>query len=487
MTQAFDTADDMRDLMRRDRLTCTWVTPSGDLDLDTLGDVLAFLQNTVANLAVITKDNDLENLKIIGFPSSKLFDTSPSTQPGQVPGNDCGRAREETTGGHSRSAHAPDILIVSGEDLRTQDIIEKFYGCKFILFDGARKTAGGRAAFQRLASEKRYSFVNMNLETDYALFMHRALKPTLPVHFFTIVLNGEPFIRYHEHMFQRLPFEWHWHIVEGVAQLTHDTAWSVATGGNVPQSFHANGRSIDGTSAYIDDIADRFPNNVTVYRKKPGHFWDGKIEMVRAPLANLNEDCLLWQLDSDELWNPRQIIAMRSAFLADPSRTAAWFWCNYYVGPQLGISTRNNYAQNPNQEWLRVWNYKPGMIWHAHEPPILLKAYHNAGNVQFRDMGRENPFSHAETESLGAVFDHLSYVLESQLAFKESYYGLKGALNQWRRLQETQHSAGDESGSLRDFLSWVTDDTQYRSVRALGWKPIAAYDQSAKCWTWNLR
>src|SRR5438874_9967466 len=39
----------------------------------------------------------------------------------------------------------------------------------------------------------------------------------LPVHFFTIVLNGEPFIRYHLDVFRALPVRWHWHIIEGVA------------------------------------------------------------------------------------------------------------------------------------------------------------------------------------------------------------------------------------------------------------------------------
>src|SRR5215510_12247523 len=55
----------------------------------------------------------------------------------------------------------------------------------------------------------------------------------LPVHFFTIVLNGDPFIRYHLDVFRGLPFRWHWHIVEGVAALVRDTAWSVAAGGRI--------------------------------------------------------------------------------------------------------------------------------------------------------------------------------------------------------------------------------------------------------------
>ena len=105
---------------------------------------------------------------------------------------------------------------------------------------------------------------------------------TLPIHFFTIVLNGEPFIRYHEGVFRRLTVPWHWHVVEGVASLQHDTAWSVASGGHIPDSVHARGRSNDGTSAYLDDLARRLPENVTVYRKPLDEFWSGK----RSPGAS---------------------------------------------------------------------------------------------------------------------------------------------------------------------------------------------------------
>ena len=91
----------------------------------------------------------------------------------------------------------------------------------------------------------------------------------LPLHFFTIVLNGEPFIRHHIEVFRRLTVPWHWHIIEGVAQLKHDTAWSVRAGGHIPDEFHREGRSVDGTSEYLDHVARDFPKQVTVYRKPP--------------------------------------------------------------------------------------------------------------------------------------------------------------------------------------------------------------------------
>ena len=67
----------------------------------------------------------------------------------------------------------------------------------------------------------------------------------LPIHFFTLVLNGEPFIRHHIDVFRELPFPWHWHVVEGAASLNHDTGWSRSQGGVLSSQFHDQGRSVD--------------------------------------------------------------------------------------------------------------------------------------------------------------------------------------------------------------------------------------------------
>ena len=106
----------------------------------------------------------------------------------------------------------------------------------------------------------------------------------LPLHFFTIVLNGKPFIEKHISTFEKLLFPWHWHIIEGVAALKHDTAWSLANGGHIDDTLHNNGLSNDGTSEYLDVLARKYPDRVTIYRKNSGEFWDGKLEMVQAPL-----------------------------------------------------------------------------------------------------------------------------------------------------------------------------------------------------------
>jgi glycosyltransferase involved in cell wall biosynthesis len=277
--------------------------------------------------------------------------------------------------------------------------------------------------------------------------------PRLPVHFFTIVLNGEPFIRYHADVFRRLPFRWHWHVVEGVASLVHDTAWSVAVGGHIDPAAHHNGLSVDGTKPYLDELAAEEPKRISLYRKS-GAFWDGKREMVAAPLLEIDEECLLWQVDADELWTAEQITSVRRLFIEDPERTAAYYWCDYVPAPGAVIATRYNYAENPAQDWLRTWRYTPGDRWAAHEPPVLVRPS-RAGEIE---VGKAHPFMHDETEAAGAVFQHFAYATEAQVRFKESYYGYAGAVESWRALQAAlRESRGPLL--LGDYLPWVTDET----------------------------
>ncbi|QSJ20799.1 class I SAM-dependent methyltransferase [Nostoc sp. UHCC 0702] len=302
-----------------------------------------------------------------------------------------------------------------------------------------------------------------------------SLTPQLPIHFFTIVLNGQPFIRYHIEVFKQLPFKWHWHIVEGVADLKHDTGWSLHSGGFISDQIHHNGRSKDGTTEYLDELAQQYPENITVYRKPEGMFWDGKREMVNEPLFNINEECLLWQIDVDELWTFEQFMTARQMFIDNPEKTAAFYWCWYFVGEKLIISTRNCYAQNPRQEWLRTWRYKPGAVWVAHEPPRLEEPLVNG---QWRDVAAVNPFIHQETENLGLVFQHFAYVTPEQLRFKEEYYGYKNAVSQWESLQHLTKFPVQ----LRDYFPWVQDETQVDIAHSRGIVPIAQRELDSDSW-----
>jgi hypothetical protein len=268
------------------------------------------------------------------------------------------------------------------------------------------------------------------------------------IHFFTIVLNGRPYLRAQYEVLRRLDVPWRWHIAEGVAALGADTGWSLPNGGRVPEDFHEDFHSIDGT---LDDLSDlgRCEERITWHTRPRGRNpdvpWKSKTEMVNYLLEGIHDQGLLWQLDVDEFWTCKQIRAMYQLFADQPDRTAAWFWSRFYVGPDLVITSRNCYANNPMQDWLRVWRFWPGMHFSTHEPPCLVT------RDSWAVVGRINPFMHGSTEAAGLVFRHYAYVREEQVAFKEVYYGYRGAVKSWRALQ----AHNDFPALLQPFMPWA--------------------------------
>ncbi|MFZ3138518.1 MAG: putative sugar O-methyltransferase, partial [Thermodesulfovibrionales bacterium] len=299
----------------------------------------------------------------------------------------------------------------------------------------------------------------------------------LPIHFFTIVLNGEPFIRHHIEVLKNLPFEWHWHIIEGVADLKHDTAWSLQFGARISDELHRNGLSNDGTTEYLDDLKRQYPKNITIYRKKGGAFWDGKLEMVTAPLSKIKEECLLWQVDADELWTIEQICAGLFMFTYNIEKTAAYYFCHYFVGENLITTTIDTYGNNTSYEWLRTWRFTPGDSWLSHEPPRLCRQTEKGKWVSLEKI---DPFTHRETESHGLVFQHYAYVTEAQLFFKERYFGYREATNQWQRLQQQKTFPI----FLREYFVWVKDGAQVNTLESQGVTPVARRSSSG---AWEFR
>ena len=291
------------------------------------------------------------------------------------------------------------------------------------------------------------------------------MQKNLKIHFFTIVINGMPFIEKHIETFKKIAPQWHWHIIEGVAELKNDTAWSIANGGRIENSLHRDGLSNDGTSEYLDLLKKEFPNEISIYRKPHGVFWNGKIEMVNAPLSCITEECLLWQIDVDEFWSTQQINDGHQLFINNPKNFSAFYWCHYFVGHHILTSTRHGFANNPLFEWERTWRFLPHFRWAAHEPPLLVEKTYSGQFKAVRDRGK---FSHEETEKAGLVFQHYAYVFESQLKFKEIYYGYKGALTEWTRLQNNSLFPT----KLSNFFKWVTDETLVDKADSLGVKPI---------------
>ncbi len=337
-----------------------------------------------------------------------------------------------------------DVVFIDGSEFTGEAEFSHIYGAKFIILDdvNAFKNYANR---KRLLADPLYELVDedLTLRSGYSIFKKR--DKALPIHIFTIVLNGEPFIRHHIDEFAKLSGKWHWHIIEGVAALRHDTAWSVPNGGRVSDEMHRNGLSNDGTTEYLNELASKYPGQVTIYRPRPGEFWDGKVAMVSAPLKNITEECLLLEVDSDELWKVSQIEKLREMFRQDPSRTGAYFHCHYFVGPKKYVPRPDLWATCP-LDWPRAWAFKPGMMWRSHEPAALVDS-------EGRDVIKIKPFSRDETMTQGLVFEHFSYAIPAQIRFKEIYYGYKNAMQLWENLQRTTGQVNP-----RDYLPWADKD-----------------------------
>lgn len=345
-----------------------------------------------------------------------------------------------------------DVVLIDGSEFTGAAELAEVYGAKYIFLDDINIFKNGKN-FQTLLDDSSYRLVDSSetVRQGYAIF-ERASRE-LPIEFFTIVLNGMPYLPQQLETFNGLKIPWRWHIIEGVTTLAHDTAWSLKNGAKVPDEFHTNGLSKDGTTEWIDSVAEKQPEQVLVYRKKGGAFWDGKIEMVRAPLGNLLKECLLWQVDADELWTVEQIEKLQQMFFNDSRRSAAYFFCDYFVAPNLVSISPHSYANNLHQDWLRAWHYRPGMNWASHEPPLLIERLVTG---KFTDVAKVFPFTHYDTASENLIFRHKAYVLEEEILFKEKYYGYQGAVDSWKRLQEqTQFPV-----RLGDYFPWVSDNTK---------------------------
>lgn len=254
----------------------------------------------------------------------------------------------------------------------------------------------------------------------------------MKIHFFTIVLDGLPWIASHYPMMRQLPFKWTWHVVEGVAAPVKCTFWCKPLKPRLSE---------DGTTQYLKSLT--FDGRVKLYQKER---WEGKIEMVNAPLREIKEECLLWQIDSDEIWTAEQVGRVRQMFLQQPNKTSALFFCRYFMGPDIVTVGANSYGNTGEHEWRRVWRINPGEIFTTHEPPVI-------GGRKERDFPR------TETAEAGLIFDHFAYALEKTLAFKQQYYGAnsgwyKNALADWRRLQTNESWPVKR---LKDFIPWVDE------------------------------
>lgn len=242
------------------------------------------------------------------------------------------------------------------------------------------------------------------------------------LHILTIALDAIPFLPAQLYTFNQLDIDWVWHIAEGVAAPVLDTGWCKPIGGRL---------SRDGTAEFLNTLA-RHPR-IRLYRK---NLWNGKTEMFNAMLQDVKTECVLMQIDADEMWSAENLKSVWH-FGKETKWEAFQFHCRYFVGPNIIITSQNTYG-NRSGEWVRAWHFKPGATFLSHEPPVLSPC----GSLADTRLARPN------------MFNHYAYVYESQVLFKEKYYGYPNALDHWRKLQNNTLWPA----KLRDFFPWVTDN-----------------------------
>lgn len=256
----------------------------------------------------------------------------------------------------------------------------------------------------------------------------------MKLHIITLALDAMPFLPMQLACFNRLELDWKWHIVEGVAANVNCTGWCKAI---------ESGLSEDGSHQFIQSLA-RHPRVHVRWSK----LWTGgKVEMCNAAIEHMHEPAVLMQIDADEIWEPWQLESIFMLMNEPGLETTARFYDRYFVGPNIVTVGENCYGNNPG-EFLRAWKFQPGMKFARHEPPVMIDCDGKLVDVSI---------SRDQTRNCELVFDHYAYAYESQVAFKERYYGYTDAVRHWRRLQS---HVGPWPVKLKDFLPWVDDRAQ---------------------------
>lgn len=250
------------------------------------------------------------------------------------------------------------------------------------------------------------------------------------VHIVTIVLDGMPWLGMQLATMNRLQgLDWVWHISHGVAKNIGCTQWCKQIAPRL---------SSDSTTEFLNALK-KHPR-IKVYEKPE---WEGKLEMVNAGMSQVEQGDVVIEVDVDEIWTARQIELIARMLDNNSKADAMRFRCRYFVGPNLILKGYDHYGNHTDYEWHRAWRAtNPVFMFTRHEPPQVAQP--------------ERPIMHAETESIGLVFDHYAYATQQQVAFKERYYGYEGAVAQWKELQACEKFPV----KLKKYLKWVTDEAE---------------------------
>ncbi|GMH51188.1 hypothetical protein TL16_g00956 [Triparma laevis f. inornata] len=279
----------------------------------------------------------------------------------------------------------------------------------------------------------------------------------VPLSFVTIVLNGANFLNHHYKTFElaarRLGVEFEWHVIEGVSEGRQDHKNPYST--KVLSNLHRtkSNLSVDGTTKFLDLLSQEH-ENVKIHRVAPRVFRD-KIEQINTALPFLQRSILL-QVDADELWGVEEIVKLYEVLTAEGGRRGCVkVDCHFFVGPGRVTEGAGSWGHG-EEEWVRGWKFEPGSLFISHAPPVLVRP----GGGEGEWYGLDNC---VEDEGGGIGFSHYAYVFESQVQFKEDFYGYNGAVEGWRDLQNVDLNVGVVKANA--FLPWLKEGAKGYEAR----------------------
>eukprot|EP00520_Triparma_pacifica_P017012 CAMPEP_0118665164 /NCGR_PEP_ID=MMETSP0785-20121206/18468_1 /TAXON_ID=91992 /ORGANISM="Bolidomonas pacifica, Strain CCMP 1866" /LENGTH=1555 /DNA_ID=CAMNT_0006559255 /DNA_START=726 /DNA_END=5390 /DNA_ORIENTATION=- len=255
-----------------------------------------------------------------------------------------------------------------------------------------------------------------------------------PIVFFTLCLNGLPYLNHHFPTFsaaaRALNTTFQWHVVEGVAEGRADVNKPYSNEKIGDRWRSSRNLSLDGSSQVLDMLQALHPDEVFIHRRSDGLAYRDKVQMVNEVAYSLDFECVLMQVDVDEIWSPGMIEKVYES-LVGSSHNCAYFDCHFFVGPGIVTTTGNGSWGHGNAEWLRAWIFKPLSFFLSHAPPALYEEYEGGWKAVENCVGKE------ETTKLGMVFSHYAYYEEKQAEFKSLFYGYgEEGIRGWRGLQE---------------------------------------------------
>jgi hypothetical protein len=239
---------------------------------------------------------------------------------------------------------------------------------------------------------------------------------------FTIALNAVHHFRNNDYAKKLAEMLDYWVVIEGAAGSSGSTEWCK----EMPDEFHFQGGSIDGTAPYIQELAEKFPN--VILGQYVG-MWDNKDRMVNRALRFLRsiieeehggdyKDVYLWQIDADEQWTSFDMGAAES-YLLEYNCDVGEFYCNYFIGEHL--QAVGEWGEGKKVPYRRLWRWK-GQDFESHEPPQL------KDDKSTRLLCPQR-------------FDHYAYYFPQDVKFKDAWYsGHEGIYDRWVDLNKRDES-----------------------------------------------